>query len=78
MRWGSLFTLVAMFYVYGHPLFDGYRPLVLNEPFHEFHAQLGSMARDYSTRAMHPLLPYFENAYARVLPLVPRARTSVQ
>jgi hypothetical protein len=78
MKWRSLLTLVALFYAYGYPIFDGYRPLVLNEPLHEFHAELGSMAHHYSARAIHPLLPYFEKAYAQVSPWVTRSRMSVQ
>ena len=78
MKWRSLCTLVALFYVYGHPIFDGYRPIALNGPFHEFHTEVRSMARDYGTQVIHPLLPYFENAYAQVAPVVASSRIRVQ
>ena len=66
MKWRSLCTLVALFYAYGHPIFDAYRPIVLNEPFHEFHTAVGTIAMDYGTQVMLPMRPLFENRYNQV------------
>jgi hypothetical protein len=76
--WRSFFTLVVLFYAYGHPSLDGYRPMVLNEPFHEFHGEIGSTVRNYWTRVTDTLMPHFENAYAQVSPVVASSRAKVQ
>jgi hypothetical protein len=78
MKWRSLCTLVALFYVYGHPIFDGYRPITLNEPFHEFHTEVRTMASDYGTRVVRRLHPIFENGYTQIARAVAGARIEVQ
>jgi hypothetical protein len=41
-------TLIAaaLFYAYGHPAFDGYRPGVLDAPLQGLHREINHMASD--------------------------------
>jgi hypothetical protein len=43
--WRTLFAAVTV-YACGHPHFDGYRPVVLDRPFQEFHQVVNEAARD--------------------------------
>lgn len=41
--WRGL-AAVAIVYAYGHPVFNGYRPAVLDRPFHGFYAHVNDVA----------------------------------
>jgi hypothetical protein len=41
--WRSL-IVAAIIYVYGHPLFDGFRPVALDRPLQGFYAEVNSVA----------------------------------
>jgi hypothetical protein len=46
--WRGVLATIAVcvaVYLYGHPVFDGYRPAALDRPLHGFHADVNQVAR---------------------------------
>jgi len=41
----AAFVLFLCVYLYGHPVFDGYRPVPLDRPLQSFHADVNLVAR---------------------------------
>jgi hypothetical protein len=63
--------IAAVFYVYGHPHFDGYRPEIFDRPLQSFYTEVSAAAREGQrvldgTFSMRALKGYIDQVEARL------------